>query len=92
MAEEAWARLGGAYSVHLQPWPEHDPRLLVKEQVTLVVQINGRVRARLEVPAGLSGSEAEARALAAVPVARILGGRRPRRVVHVPDRLLNLVV
>src|SRR5262249_49514849 len=77
MAEEAWARLGGAYSVHLQPWPEHDPRLLVKEQVTLVVQINGRVRARLEVPAGLSGSEAEARALAAVPVARMLGGRRP---------------
>lgn len=92
MAEEAWARLGGAYSVHLQPWPEPDPRLLVKEEVTLVVQINGRVRARLAVPPGLSESEAEARALAAVPVARMLGGRRPRRVVHVPDRLLNLVV
>src|SRR5262249_39329577 len=57
MAEEAWARLGGVYSVHLQPWPDHDPRLLVEDEVTLVVQINGRVRARLAAPAGLSQRE-----------------------------------
>ena len=92
MAEEAWARLGGVYSVHLQPWPDHDPRLLVEDEVTLVVQINGRVRARLAAPAGLSEREAVDLALAADTVARLLDGRRPRRVVHVPDRLVNLVV
>jgi len=57
-----------------------------------VVQINGRVRARLLAPAGLQEAEALALALAAEPVARLLDGRRPRRVVHVPDRLVNLVV
>ena len=92
LAEEAWARLGGDYSVHQQAWPEYDPRLLVEEEVTLVVQINGRVRARLPAPAGLPEAEATALALAAEPVARLLDGRRPRRVVHVPDRLVNLVV
>ena len=92
LAEEAWARLGDGYSVHQQPWPEYDPRLLVAEEVTLVVEINGRVRARLPAPAGLPEAEAVALALAAEPVARLLDGRRPRRVVHVPDRLVNLVI
>jgi leucyl-tRNA synthetase len=91
LAEELWARLGGAYSVHQQPWPSHDPAALAEEEVTLVVQVDGRVRARLVVLAGLPESEATVLALDSPAVARHLGGRHPRHVVHVADRLLNLV-
>jgi leucyl-tRNA synthetase len=91
LAEELWARLGGPYSVHRQPWPVHDEAALIDEEVTLVVQVDGRVRARLRVPAGTSEAEAVRLALAAPQVAGHMDGRRPSRVVHVPDRLLNLV-
>jgi leucyl-tRNA synthetase len=91
LAEELWARLGEPYSVHTQPWPEHEAAALAEDEVTLVVQVDGRVRARLRVPAGVDEAEAVRLALAAAPVAADLDGRAPRRVVHVPDRLLNLV-
>jgi leucyl-tRNA synthetase len=91
LAEELWARLGGPYSVHRQPWPEADAAALAEEEVTLVVQVDGRVRARLRVAAGLPEAEAVRLALAAPAAARHLAGRRPSHVVHVPDRLVNLV-
>jgi leucyl-tRNA synthetase len=91
LAEELWERLGEPYSVHQQPWPAHDAAALVEEEVTLVVQVDGRVRARLRVPAGTPEAEAARLALAAPSVAAHLDGRRPARIVHVPDRLLNLV-
>jgi leucyl-tRNA synthetase len=91
LAEELWSRLGEPYSVHRQPWPVHDEAALAEEEVTLVVQVDGRVRARLRVPAGTAEAEAVRLALAAPQVAAHLHGRDPRRVVHVPDKLLNLV-
>jgi leucyl-tRNA synthetase len=91
LAEELWARLGGPYSVHQQPWPAHDPAALAGDEVTLVVQVDGRVRARLRAPAGLAEPAALALALAEPRVAAHLDGTAPRRVVHIPDRLLNLV-
>ncbi|HYW23653.1 MAG TPA: class I tRNA ligase family protein [Terriglobales bacterium] len=91
LAEELWERLGGPYSVHQQPWPTHDEAALVEDEVTLVVQVDGRVRARLRVPAGTSEPDAMRLALAAPAVTTHLHGRRPTRIVHVPDRLLNLV-
>jgi leucyl-tRNA synthetase len=91
LAEELWARLGGPYSVHTQPWPAPDEAALVEEEVTLVVEVDGRVRARLRVPAGLPEAEAVRLAVAAPAVAAHLGGRDLRKVVHVRDRLLNLV-
>jgi leucyl-tRNA synthetase len=91
LAEELWERLGEPYSVHQQPWPAHDAAALVEEEVTLVVQVDGRVRARLRGPAGTPEAEAARLALAAPSVAAHLDGRRPARIVHVPDRLLNLV-
>ena len=89
-AEELWHRLGRAYSVHRQAWPAVTvPR--DGDVVELVVQVDGRVRDRLRVPRGLGRDEAVAAALAAEPVRARLGGRRPARVVHVPDRLVNVV-
>ena len=89
LAEELWARLGEPYSIHGQPWPSYDPAALLDKTITLVVQVDGRVRARLRVPAGLE--EQEATRLAREAVHDHLRGRRPRQVIYVPDKIVNLV-
>jgi leucyl-tRNA synthetase len=91
LAEELWARLGRPYSVHTQPWPVADPAALAAEEVTLVVQVDGRRRDAVPAPAGLGRDQAVELALASENVRRHLGGRRPRDAVYVPDRLVNLV-
>ena len=91
VAEELWARRGGPYSVHTQKWPEYDAELAKAEEVLLVVQVDGRVRDRLTVPAGLSDDAAQAAALASEKVKAHVGARRVARVVVVPDRLVSIV-
>ena len=94
-AEEVWSRLGhdveAGDSVHLAPWPEADPALLVVDTVTCVVQVQGKVRDRLEVPAGISAADLEALALAAPGVQRSLDGRAVRTVIVRPPHLVNVV-
>jgi len=80
------------WSIHSQPWPRFDPKLAASKQVTLVVQINGKVRDRLPVEAGVSKDEVEKLALASERVQKYLGNRKPQRVVFVADRLINLVI
>ncbi len=92
MAEELWARLGRRYSIHQQAWPQWDPALAADEMVTLVVQVNGKVRDRLTVPAGITEAAAKAAALASETAQKFMGGRTPRQVVYVKGRLVNLVV
>jgi leucyl-tRNA synthetase len=93
LAEELWERLGREGSVFEGArWPEHDPRLAVAESVELVVQVNGRVRSRLAMPRGTDEASARAAALGDEGVRRWIEGREVRKVVFVPDRLLNLVV
>ncbi len=92
IAEELWARQGGPFSVHQQPWPAFDRALTVDETITLVLQVNGKVRDRIAVPAGIADHEAEAQALESERVQRILNGRQPRNVIVVPGRLVNVVV
>jgi leucyl-tRNA synthetase len=92
ITEELWARRGGAFSVHQQPWPEYDPALAAERVVTLVVQVNGKVRDRIDVPAEIGDEEARRLALASAQVQRYLAGRRPRNVIVVPGRLVNVVV
>jgi len=92
IAEELWARRGGAFSVHQQNWPAYDPALAADEMVTLVVQVNGKVRDRFEVPAGITDEQARAHALTSARVQEYLNGRQPRQVIIVPGRLVNVVV
>jgi leucyl-tRNA synthetase len=92
MAEELWSWIGGPYSVHRQPWPAHDPRALERHEFTLVVQVNGKVRGRMTARPGIEEGEALSLALSSDRVKAHLEGRRPRNVVFVPDRLINLVV
>jgi leucyl-tRNA synthetase len=79
-------------AAYLQPWPVADPELTRVSTVTLVVQVNGKVRARLEVDAGISESDAIALALAAPKVAEQLGGVEPKKVIARPPKLVNVVV
>jgi len=91
MAEELWARLGGSYSVHQQAWPQFDPDLAAEEMTTLVVQINGKVRARIEVPVDIGGEEAKETALSDENVQRHIGNQEIRKIIYVPGRLVNVV-
>jgi leucyl-tRNA synthetase len=91
LAEELWARLGRPYSVHTQPWPVADPAALAAEEITLVVQVDGKRRDARQAPAGLDRDQAIELALESDNVRRHLDGRRPRDAVYVPDRLINLV-
>ena len=92
IAEELWVRTGRPYSIHQQPWPEYDPALTVEEVVTLVVQVNGKVRARIEVPADITEEAAKEAALAEPNVQRHIDGKEIRKIVYVPGRLVNIVV
>jgi leucyl-tRNA synthetase len=91
LAEEAWAALGGEGLAADAPWPAHDPALLVDETVTLAVQVNGKLRDTLKVARGIGKEEAEAAALALPKVQAQLAGHAPRKVIVVPDRLVNIV-
>jgi leucyl-tRNA synthetase len=86
IAEELWARIGGAYSIHQQPYPAFDPDKAAEETTTLVVQRNGRVIDRLSIPVGMSEDEAKATALSSPAVQRILNGAVPARVIYISGR------
>ncbi|HWI89379.1 MAG TPA: leucine--tRNA ligase [Sphingomicrobium sp.] len=91
LAEEAWALLGEEGLIADAAWPNFDPALLVDDEVTLAVQVNGKLRDTLTAPRGLDKAAAEALALASDKVQRQLGGAAPRKVIVVPDRLVNIV-
>ncbi len=93
IAEELWTRmLGKTYSVHTQPWPEVDQEALKKEQITLIVQVNGKLRDRITVPTNISKEEAEAVALESPGAERYIKGKTVKKVIVVPKRLVNIVV
>ncbi|MBI3734228.1 MAG: leucine--tRNA ligase [Chloroflexi bacterium] len=92
VAEELWARLGGAYSIHQQAWPAYDPQAAVEESFTLIVQVNGRVRDRVQVPMGIGEARARELALATPGAQKYLDGKAPRQVIYVKEKLINIVV
>ena len=91
ISEELWAQWGGPYSIHQQPWPSWDEAMVVEETITLIVQVNGRVRDRLTVPATISEEDARQRAVQSEGVQRYLNGNPVKRVIYIPGRLVNVV-
>ncbi len=91
IAEELWMRLGKAYSIHTQTWPVVDEEAAAEDMVTLIVQVNGKVRDRIIVPIGIGDDEAKAAALASVGAQKYLEGRAPKKVIVVPGKLVNIV-
>ncbi|WP_425229034.1 leucine--tRNA ligase [Sphingomonas sp.] len=91
LAEEAWAAAGGEGLIADAPWPAVDPALLVDDRVTIAIQVNGKLRDTLTLPKGVTREEAEAAALASDKIVSFLAGKPPKKVIVVPDRLVNLV-
>jgi leucyl-tRNA synthetase len=92
IAEELWEYMGKTNSVHTQSWPEVDEQAAAEEQITLILQVNGKVRDRITVPVGISEEDAKSTALASEAVQRHLKGTPPRKIIFVPGRLVNVVV
>ena len=93
IAEELWTeQLGNEYSIHDQKWPEADPGLMAVEEITLIVQVNGKLRDRIVVPVDINKEDAETTALASPGAAPYLEGKEIRKVIVVPGRLVNIVV
>ena len=91
LAEEAWARLGHEGLVADAPWPEADPALLVDDSVTIAIQVNGKLRDTLTAPKGAPNADIEALALSSEKIQGVLAGASPKKIIVVPDRLVNLV-
>jgi leucyl-tRNA synthetase len=91
LAEEAWRALGNTGLIADAPWPEADPALLVEDEVTIAVQVNGKLRDTLTAPKGAPREALEEMALSSEKIVRLLEGKLPRKVIVVPDRLVNVV-
>ncbi|MEN4011215.1 MAG: leucine--tRNA ligase [Bellilinea sp.] len=92
ISEELWQQLGNTYSIHNHTWPLLDEEAAREEEITLVIQVNGKLRDRIQVVAGISEQDAKALALSTEGVQRHLEGRIPRQVIYVPGRLVNIVI
>ena len=92
VTEELWERTGHAYSIHQQAFPSWDDDLAAEDTITLVVQVNGKVRDKLEVPAGIEEAAAQELALASPRVKSYTDGKSVSKTIFVPGRLVNLVV
>jgi leucyl-tRNA synthetase len=91
LADELWSKLGYEHSVHLERWIDSDPRALAVDEITLVVQVNGKVRARLITAPGMAEDDAFALAMREPTVLAQIDGKTVRKRVFVPDKLLNIV-
>jgi leucyl-tRNA synthetase len=92
LAEELWRKLGHHGLVALLPWPEAEAALLVDDEVTVAVQVNGKLRATISLPRDAAREAAESAALAEPAVGRAMAGKAARKVIVVPNRIINVVV
>jgi len=92
LAEELWQRTGHDYSIHNQSWPQWDEELAKEEEITLVIQVNGKLRARLTVPVSITEAEAKKLALESQRVKAHIEGKELIKTIYVPGRLVNFVV
>ena len=91
LAEELWEQLGHSRSIHLASWPTYNPEALRSETITLLVQVNGRLRDRIEVAHDTAEDEITQQALASEKVQRFVSGHEVRKIIYVPGRLVNVV-
>jgi len=91
LAEELWAELGHKPSIFRQSWPTYDPAIAAETSVTVVIQVNGKVRSKLDLPAGTEEGRLRELALADAKVIVLAEGRQPQKVITIKDKLVNIV-
>ena len=92
ITEELWELLGQPYSIHKQPWPDYDPQIAAEEILQIVIQINGKVRDKIEVAATINKDDVEKRALQQDRIKELLLDQTPKKIIYVPGKLINIVV
>ncbi len=92
MTEELWSRLGHDTSIHLEDWPKYDEGKIKDEKVTIMVQVNGKVRANFEAEVGITENEAKNKALLLKEVVKWIGESEPKKVIFVPNKIISFVV
>ena len=91
IAEELWENLGKSYSIHTQAWPKVDEAATREDEITIPVQVNGKLRDRLVMPADTTDEQIKSAALASQAIQKYLQGKKPRQVIVVPRKLVNIV-
>ena len=92
LAEEMWQGLGHTTLVAEAPWPDHDAAMLIDDQVTVAVQVNGKMRGSIELPKNSDQQDVETIAFGLDTVNNAIEGRDIRKIIYVPNRILNVVV
>ncbi|HSW92138.1 MAG TPA: class I tRNA ligase family protein, partial [Candidatus Saccharimonadales bacterium] len=92
ITEELWHQMGHETTIHIDTWPKWDDRYLQSDEVTIIVQVNGKLRAKLTVPKGIAEADVKEQALQESNVVKFLEGKEPRKVIYVAGRLVNIVI
>jgi leucyl-tRNA synthetase len=91
LAEELWVETGHPYSIHNQAWPEWDEELAKEEEVTLVIQVNGKVRDKIMIPASITEAEAKDLAMSREKIKLYLNDKEPAKIIYIPQKLVSIV-
>ena len=92
MRNGTWEKTGHTYSIHNQPWPKWDEELAKEEEVTLVIQVNGKLRDKVIVPVSITEAEAKELALSSERIKAYVKDNKVAKIIYVPQRLVNIVV
>ena len=92
LTEEMWESIGNSFSIHKQEWPKYDSDLATYDEITLVVQVNGKLRDRIQAPADLEEERAKQMAFSSEKVEGYLQGKKVKKIIYIKGRLINIVV
>ncbi|MEE9370227.1 MAG: class I tRNA ligase family protein, partial [Sedimentisphaerales bacterium] len=92
IAEELWEKLGHTDSLTFDPWPEYDKELIKEKEIELAVQVNGKIKDRIVVPAEADEEQIKQKALASEKVVAALAGKSPKKIIVIKSRLVNIVI
>ena len=92
IAEELWSKMGEKGSIHRRAWPEFDPEIAKEELVTVIFQVNGKLRDKAEVATGLPKEEIKKMAMNSEKVRKFIGSREVIKIISVPGKLVNIVI
>ena len=92
IAEELWQKLGHNKTLAYEPWPKFDPELVKEAEIELAIQVNGKIKDKIVVPAQADDEQIKQKALASEKVIAALAGKQPKKVIVIKSRLVNIVV